>query len=142
MARRLLKGLAMPILDVKVGANKSPETTRRVSRLLIELTSRILRKPPQVTAVVITYVDPEDWIVAGRSLGEHGLASFTFDVKVTDETNTKDEKAQYIREAFEGFRQILGAVHEESYIHVDDVRATAYGYGGRTQEARYQHPPA
>jgi 4-oxalocrotonate tautomerase len=132
----------MPILTVRIGATKSRETTQRVSALLIELTARILRKPPQFTVIVIDYVDPADWIVAGRSLAERGLASFTFDIKVTDETNTKDEKAQYIREAFEGFRKILGDMHEESYIYVDDVRAAAYGYGGRTQESRYQHPPA
>jgi 4-oxalocrotonate tautomerase len=132
----------MPILAVKIGAKKSVETTQRVSALLIELTSRILRKPPQVTAIVIEYVDPADWIIAGKSLAERGLASFTFDIKVTDETNTKDEKAQYIREAFEGFQKILGGMHEESYIYIHDVRAAAYGYGGRTQESRYQHPPA
>jgi 4-oxalocrotonate tautomerase len=56
---------------------------------------------------------------------------------VTDETNTKDEKADYIREVFEGFKGILGDLHDESYIYVEDVRAAAYGYGGRTQEFRY-----
>ena len=35
---------------------------------------------------------------------------------------------------------LLGDLHEESYIHVQDVRAAAYGYGGKTQEYRYQHP--
>jgi 4-oxalocrotonate tautomerase len=133
--------MTMPILTVKIGAKRSLETTQRVSTLLIDLTARILRKPPQVTVIVIDYVDPADWIIAGQSLAERGLASFTFDIKVTDETNTKDEKAQYIREAFEGFGKILGDIHEESYIHIDDVRAAAYGYGGRTQESRYQHPP-
>jgi 4-oxalocrotonate tautomerase len=132
----------MPILNVKLGTRRSPETTRRVATLLIDLTSRILRKPPHVTAIAIDYVDPDDWIIAGKSLTEHGLSSFYFDIKVTDETNTKDEKAQYIHEAFEGFRGILGELHPESYIYVQDVRASAYGYGGRSQEWRYQHPPS
>jgi len=130
----------MPILNVKIGAPKSRETTRRVAALLIDLTSHILHKDPKVTAIAIDYVDPEDWIIAGKSLAEYQLASFYFDIKITDETNTKDEKAKYIREAFDGFRQILGELHEESYIYVQDVRAAAYGYGGRTQEWRYQHP--
>ncbi|MDB5801146.1 MAG: 4-oxalocrotonate tautomerase [Rhodocyclales bacterium] len=130
----------MPILNVKLGTKKSRETTQRVAVLLIDLTSRILRKDPKVTAIAIDYVDPEDWIIAGKSLAEHKLASFYFDIKITDETNTKDEKAQYIREAFDGFRQIFGELHQESYIYVQDVRAAAYGYGGRTQESRYQHP--
>ena len=61
------------------------------------------------------------------------------DIKITDETNTKDEKAQYIKEAFDGFERILGNLHEESYIYVQDVRAATYGYGGKTQEYRYHN---
>ncbi len=130
----------MPILNVKVGAVRTPELTRAISSLLQELTVRILHKPPTVTAIAIEYVAPSDWIIAGRSLAELGKSSFYFDIKITDETNTKDEKAQYIREAFAGFAAILGDVHEESYIYVEDVRAASYGYGGRTQEYRYHHP--
>jgi 4-oxalocrotonate tautomerase len=129
----------MPILNVKLGAKKSKETTRRVTALLIDLTVRILRKSPDVIAIAVEYVDPDDWTIAGKSLTEHGLGSFYFDIKITDETNTKDEKAQFIQEAFEGFQQILGPVHTESYIYVQDVRGAAYGYGGRTQEWRYHH---
>ena len=42
-------------------------------------------------------------------------------------------------EAFGGIAKLLGNLHEESYIYVQDVRADAYGYGGRTQEWRYHH---
>jgi 4-oxalocrotonate tautomerase len=86
-------------------------------------------------------VDPEHWIVGGQSLAAQGKRSVYFDIKVTDETNTKQEKEQYIREAFDGLSRLLGNLHEESYIYVQDVRAAAYGYGGRTQEYRYQHAP-
>jgi 4-oxalocrotonate tautomerase len=129
----------MPILNVKLAAEKSPELTRAVADLLIELTSRILKKKPEVTAIAIDYVHPDSWIVGGSSLAEQGKSSFYFDIKITDETNTKDEKAQYIREAFAGFARLLGNVHEESYIYVQDVRAASYGYGGLTQEYRYHH---
>lgn len=128
----------MPILNVKVSAAKSSELTRAISSLLLDLTTRILKKDPQVTSIAIDYVDPDSWVVGGRTLTEQGKRSFYFDIKITDETNTKDEKAQYIREAFDGFARILGDLHEESYIYVQDVRAASYGYGGRTQEYRYQ----
>jgi len=129
----------MPILNVKISGRRSAETTRAVAEMLGDLTVRILGKDPKVTAIAIDYVDPEDWIVGGRSLAEQGKKSFYFDIKITDETNTKDEKAQFIQEAFEGFQKILGQVHTESYIYVQDVRGAAYGYGGRTQEWRYHH---
>src|SRR6218665_2192808 len=122
----------MPILNVKVSAERSPELSRRIATLLLELTSRILHKDPKVTAIAIDYIHPDDSIVGGHTLAEQGKHSVYFDIKITDETNTKAEKAQYIREAFDGFAALLGDLHEESYIYVQDVRAAAYGYGGHT----------
>jgi 4-oxalocrotonate tautomerase len=129
----------MPILNVKVSGPRSSERTRDISELLLDLTTRILKKKREVTAIAIDYIDPSDWIVGGYSLKDQGKASFYFDIKITDETNTKDEKAQYIREAFDGLASLLGNLHEESYIHVQDVKAASYGYGGHTQEYRYHH---
>jgi 4-oxalocrotonate tautomerase len=127
----------MPILNVKISAKRSPEMTRSIANILLDLTSRILHKDPQVTSIAIEYVEPENWIVAGKSLADHGKSSIYFDVKITDETNTKLEKAEYIRQAFKAFAELLGDLHEESYIYVQDVRATSYGYGGKTQEYRF-----
>lgn len=132
----------MPILNIKVSAARTPELSARITELVLDLTTRVLGKRRDLTAVVIDYVDPHDWFVGGISLAEHRLASFYFDVKVVDETNTKAEKARYIAEAFEGFAALLGPLHHESYVHVEDVRATAYGFGGKTQEYRHQHPGA
>jgi 4-oxalocrotonate tautomerase len=129
----------MPILNVKVSAQRSTQMTASISKILLELTSRILHKDPEVTSIAIEYINPEDWIVAGKTLAEQGKSSIYFDIKVTDETNTKAEKAQYIREAFDAFSELLGTLHNESYIYVQDVRATAYGFGGLTQEYRYHH---
>lgn len=129
----------MPILNVKVSITRSDEMTRKISDLLIELTSRVLGKSPAVTAITIDYIDPHDWIVGGASLADQNKSSVYFDIKITDETNTKAEKAQYVREAFNGFARLFGNLHDESYIYVQDVRADAYGYGGQTQEWRYHH---
>lgn len=130
----------MPILNVKVSAVRSDEMTQAIASLLIDNTQTILGKDPALTAIAIDYIDPRDWIVGGTSLAQQGRSSFYFDIKVTDETNTKDQKARYISAVFDGFSALLGDLHEESYIHIEDVRAAAYGYGGRTQEWRYQRP--
>lgn len=130
----------MPIINVKVSAERSAALSQRISDMLLDLTTRILGKNPQITAVTISYVHPEDWIVGGTSLATQCKNSMYFDIKVVDETNTKAEKARYIAEVFAGFEALLGKLHEESYVYVQDVRATAYGYGGKTQEFRHQHP--
>lgn len=129
----------MPILNVKVSATKSPELTRKISEMLLDLTTRILKKKREVTAIAIDFIAHDSWVVGGQLLSEQKKNSFYFDIKITDETNTKDEKALYIKEAFAGFAAILGNLHEESYIHVQDVKAASYGFGGYTQEYRYHH---
>src|SRR5690606_23067534 len=124
-------------LNVKVSQPASPALTEAISETLLELTTRILRKKRELTAITLTHVPREQWIVGGATLAAQGKNSFYFDIKVVDGTNTKDEKAQYIAECFAAFGKLLAPLHEESYIYVQDVRAEAYGYGGLTQEYRY-----
>jgi len=130
----------MPILNVKVSATRTPELTKSIADMLLEHTTRILHKKRDLTAIAIDYVHPDDWIVGGQSLSSQGMASFYFDIKVVDETNTKLEKAQYITEVFAAFGKLIGPLHPESYVYIQDVRPTTYGYGGKTQEFRFHHP--
>lgn len=129
----------MPILNVKLAAEPSPDLVRAASELLLDLTTKILRKQRELTAIAFEFVDPRHWVVGGATLQSQGRSSVFLEIKVTDETNTKDEKAAYIAAVFGGFETLLGKLHEESYVHIHDVRADAYGYGGRTQEFRYIH---
>jgi 4-oxalocrotonate tautomerase len=128
----------MPILNVKISGTRSDAMSRAISDMLIDLAHRILGKDPAVTAIAIDYVDPRDWTAGGKTLAAQGKSSVYLDIKITNETNTKSEKAAFIEATFQGFAALLGNLHEESYIYVQDVRAAAYGYGGKTQEWRYQ----
>jgi 4-oxalocrotonate tautomerase len=128
----------MPILNVKVSAKPSSELSDAIAKGLVEITARVLRKRPEITAVAIDFTAPEHWIVGASSLARQGKASFWLDIKVVDGTNTKDEKAQYLSDVFAFMGQVLGtALHEESYVLVHEVPADAYGFGGLTQEHRY-----
>ena len=73
-----------------------------------------------------------------RSLAELGKSAFHLDISITDETNTKAEKARYLRAIFDAMAALRGNLHEVSYVHLIDARAAAYGYGGKTQEFRHQ----
>lgn len=126
-----------PFLNVKASAEPSAELSEALASGLVEITSRVLRKKPEITSVSIEYTAPEHWIVGGKSLASHGKASFWLDIKVVDGTNTKDEKAQYLGEVFALMRRVLGDLHEESYALVHEVKADAYGYAGVSQEHRY-----
>lgn len=131
----------MPILNVKVSSEPSHELTQQINALLLDITARILHKKREVTAIAIDYVSRDHWSIGGASLRELNRHSVYFDITITDETNTKDEKARFISEAFTGFERLLGQLDEKSYVYIQDVRAATYGYGGKTQEYRYHNAP-
>lgn len=127
----------MPLLNLRIAAPADRELAARAAGLVHRHAVEQLGKQPDLVAVAVDFVDPATWFVAGRALAASGKRSFALEIKVTDETNTKAEKARFIAAVFASFESLLGPLHEESYIHVHDVRAASYGYGGRTQEWRY-----
>lgn len=131
------KDAAMPILDVKFSTPIERDLRSAIAATLSSVTARVLRKNPELTAVVVDQIDPRSWFVGGPSLAEQHKASFFLDIRVVDGTNLKDEKADYLREIFAAMEAIIGPLNPESYVHVHDVRADSYGYGGLTQEFRY-----
>lgn len=128
----------MPLITVTYcSPQPTPTTKADIAAAVSDLTARILRKDPKVTAIIVKAVDATDWFAGGRSLAEQGLASYWLDIHVTEGTNTKDEKAAYLAAMFRRMGELLGPLHPETYLHVDEVKADAYGFGGLTQEQRY-----
>ncbi|MGH8199243.1 MAG: hypothetical protein ACREVO_02570 [Steroidobacteraceae bacterium] len=86
--------------------------------------------------------DSDGWFIAGKRPTEAGLAAFWLDIKITAGTNSKSETTRFVRVAFDGMRERLGPLHEESYVLVHAADGDAYGYGGRTQNGRWAaaHP--
>ena len=124
----------MPYLNVKIAAANEPQTTAQVARLLTDLTATVLGKKRELTAVAVEYVSPDAWFIGGQA--PHA-PTFYLDIKVTEGTNTKNEKAAYIQQVFSGMEEILGTLAPASYIVVHEVRGDAWGYQAQTQEFRY-----
>ena len=58
----------MPHIHIQVSGHADDELAGRVAASARELTSHILRKDPALTAVIVDFIDPARWFVAGRSL--------------------------------------------------------------------------
>jgi 4-oxalocrotonate tautomerase len=127
----------MPFLQLTLTELPSPALTAQVAAVLTSLTVQVLRKEARLVAIALNYVDPAHWLIDGKTLAEQKLASFFLTIRITDGTNTKDEKAAYQQQVFARLGELLGPLHPVSYVCIHDVRAEAYGYGGLTQEFRY-----
>ena len=127
----------MPYLNVKISGSQSTEVTTHVADILANLTSSILHKKPELTSITVAYVDADKWFVAGSPISSQGMKTFYLEIHVTKGTNTKDEKAHYVKEVFSSMELVLGTLHPTSYIIVKDVDADSWGYEGATQEFRY-----
>lgn len=130
----------MPHINLQISGKPDAALTERAAGAVAALTQSVLGKRPEVIAITVQYVEREAWIIGGKPLSAQGRNAFHLDISVTDETNTKTEKAQYLQAVYQALSELIGDVHPCSYIHVIDARAAAYGYGGRTQEYRHQHP--
>lgn len=132
----------MPHIVVHVSGPADSALDRRIAASVTRLTAEILGKKPEVTAIAVFHLAHEQWFIAGQPLSELGGNAFHLDITVTDETNLKTEKARYLAAVHAELCGLIANVNPHSYVHVIDARAAAYGYGGLTQEARYQHPEA
>ena len=126
----------MPILNVTLSIEPDAALSARVAASLSQLTAQILQKDAALTSIAIAYVDPAHWYIGGATLAQQRKNSFFLDIVITDETNTATQKAAYIDAVFSAMGELLGELHEVSYIHVHDARPAAWGYGGLTQQFR------
>ena len=128
----------MPMITVQYATPKfKADLTPQIASAVARLNASILKKDPNVTAINVEESSAASWFIAGKSLIQHQLAAFWIDVRVTDGTNTREEKAAFVAAMFEAMKDLIGPLHNECYVHVDDVRGDAYGYGGLTQNERF-----
>jgi len=128
----------MPYIHLQISGQPDDALAQLAAERAAELTASLLHKDRALTAVVVDFIQPARWFVGGRALAGSDLRSYHWMVSITDETNTKAEKAAYLKAAHAAMQALLGEVAEHSYVHVADLRASAYGYGGLTQEQRYR----
>jgi 4-oxalocrotonate tautomerase len=132
------KEIAMPMITVAYATSRSEVRLKAaVAQAASDLAAQMLHKDPKVTAVTVQAVDPADWFCAGHSLAHSGLSAVWLEIRITEGTNTKDEKAAFIAAVFKRMGELLGPLHENSYVYVHDARADGYGFSGVTQERRY-----
>ena len=128
----------MPHIVLHLSGAPDATRTRQAVDAVVRLTQSALGKKLPVIAVAVQHIPADQWFIGGETLASLGRSAFQLDISITDETNTKAEKARYLRDVHAAMAALMPDLHEVSYVHVIDARAAAYGYGGLTQEHRHQ----
>jgi 4-oxalocrotonate tautomerase len=122
----------MPFINIKTNIKKDEKVKEKIVKKVLANTSDILHKDPKVTSILVEFVPFDVW-----SIDTQNQNTFYLDIKITKGTNTKEEKAKYIKETYEGLKDILGDITTASYVLIDEVDASLWGFDGITQEYRY-----
>lgn len=127
----------MPCLTLKLAGEPSAATCEAVARTLTDLTEKLLGKQRELTAVLVEPLPAGRWFINAGSLKSSSKNSFCLDIAITSGTNTKQQKAAYIRSVFLAMTELLGQLDQASYIMIREIAADAWGYRGMTQEYRF-----
>jgi 4-oxalocrotonate tautomerase len=103
---------------------------------LTDLSTTLLGKRREVTAVIVQTLPAAQWFIDGRAVAR---PTALLAIDITTGTNSAQQKARFVESAFaELQRQLapLGALEGASYVQVRELPATDWGYGGLTQAER------
>lgn len=128
----------MPVLQLKVSPLQNPQRYAALGQALTAITAQVLGKQVGVTAVVIDDIPPARWLVGGHDVQR---PTALLEIQITAGTNTAAEKAAFVAQAHAELQRQLGAggpLEPATYVVVQELSATDWGYGGQTQAARRQ----
>jgi 4-oxalocrotonate tautomerase len=127
----------MPIINLKVSGEENPDLAKELVKTISTITKEVLNKKPEVTVVTVSFVPDHLWFVNSVSLAELKTKSFHLNIKISDSTNLKDDKARYIDTIHQSLSILLGSIHPVSYTAIHEIKSDAYGYEGLTIEYKY-----
>jgi len=127
----------MPIINLKVSGNENAALAKELALAISDLTKAFLKKKPEVTVVTVSFTPNQLWFVNSQSLEELQMNSFHLDIKISQSTNLKDDKAAYIDAIHNSIGAIVENIHPVSYTVINEIPADAYGYDGLTIEYKY-----
>jgi 4-oxalocrotonate tautomerase len=130
------KSIVMPFVSLKIaGPELTPVQKRALQTGFTKLMAGPMRKLHDLTAVAIESIETSNWSTGARP--SEGRSAYA-EVKVTQGTNSPREMQQFIAEGHALLTATLGTLPEATYVVVHEIPAQAWGYAGKTQEARRQ----
>ena len=129
----------MPFIDLRVSGQENSALAKQLATEISRLTKDLLNKKPEVTVVTVSFVPESLWFIDSVPVANSKTVTFHLQIKITDSTNVKRDKANYIKAVHDSMASLLGSIHPISYTAIQEMKADAYGYDGITMENRFIH---
>ena len=126
----------MPYINIRLGCKLDDKQRNQLNEKTTHFMNTIMGKRREVTVVHIMESEPQQWATNSNELTEKEPVGAYVDIKVTDGTNTSDQKAEMIYKTVNMLKEIVGTIQEACYVVIDDIPADSWGYNGKTQKAR------
>lgn len=126
----------MPYINIRLGTTV---TSRQQQQLQVQTTSlmhTIMGKRQEVTVVHIQESTADQWSTNSMTLNQEDPVSAYVEIKVTQGTNTADEKSAMIAATVNMLKEVMGTIQEACYVVIDEIPANSWGYDGKTQAER------
>jgi 4-oxalocrotonate tautomerase len=130
----------MPYMHIHLSPGQLDVASKnRLAAGATRLLADILHKKPEVTVVQIEAASSEPWFTAGTPLLQHGRTAFS-EVKITEGTNTKEEKSRFLAEFHRLLEDTVGRLSAPAYTVIHEVPRSDWGYDGLSQAERGGRP--
>ncbi len=123
----------MPYISLEIHPLPTQPQAKALARAITQAMVDIMGKRGAVTAVHISGMPVLLWTVGNESCTQPTAYA---EIKITEGTNSPDEKAELIRQVHLSLKETLGDLTEASYTVIHEVPAENWGYAGRTQRDR------
>jgi 4-oxalocrotonate tautomerase len=126
----------MPYINIRLGCKLNNKQREQLNNKTTHFMNTIMGKRREVTVVHIMESEPEQWATNSNQLTKEEPTGAYVDIKITDGTNTPEEKAEMIYQTVEMLKNVAGTIQEACYVVIHDIPANSWGYNGKTQEVR------
>ena len=126
----------MPYINIRLGKNLDIEQRKQLFERTTSLMNTVMGKRREVTVVHIQESEAQQWSTNAIPLMVKDAIGVYVDIKVTDGTNTSEEKGEMISQTVKMLQDVVGIIQEACYVVIDDIPADSWGYNGKTQAVR------
>ena len=126
----------MPYINIRVGKNLDPTQQQQLFSRTTSLMKRVMGKRAEVTVVHLQESEPHLWSTHAAVLTHKDPVGAYVDIKVTEGTNTPEEKSEMLSQTVKMLQETVGAIQEACYVVIDDIPADSWGYNGKSQAQR------